>query len=99
MRTKRLLVGLSLIVAVIVALRVFHVDDLVHIGAGYTAEQTCACLFVSGRSLESCRGDLDPMARWLVSLTPGHDEVTTRSLVIAHATARYEKGFGCTLKN
>lgn len=43
-------------VAVIAAWRVFPVSELAQIGAGYAAEQTCACLFVSGRSLESCRG-------------------------------------------
>jgi hypothetical protein len=71
----------------------------VHLGAGYTAEQTCACLFVSHRSAESCRGDLEPMARWFVSVSPGADAVTSRSFLISRATARYQKGFGCSLED
>jgi hypothetical protein len=51
-------------VAIIAAWRVFRDSELAQIGAGYAAEQTCACFFVGGRSLESCRGDLDPLTRW-----------------------------------
>src|SRR5258708_39299181 len=29
----------------------------IYIGAGYTAEQTCACVFVSHRTPDSCRGE------------------------------------------
>jgi hypothetical protein len=97
---KRLLVAAAvLIVGVVVAIRVLHLPDLVHIGAGYTAEQTCACLFISRRTLESCRGDLEPMARWLVAITPGADSVTARSFVFSSATARFQKSFGCSLEN
>lgn len=98
MRKRILIAAGVLIVAAFVFLRVLRVPDLMHIGAGYTAEQTCACLFVSKRTLESCRGDLEPMARWFVSLVPGADSVTARS-TISRATARYQKNFGCTLEN
>ena len=33
----------------------------VNIAAGYTAQQTCSCLHVSGRTLDSCRADYPPM--------------------------------------
>lgn len=77
----------------------FHLFDLAFIGAGYAAEQTCSCLFVSRRTLESCRSDLEPLARWVVSMRPGADEVTARAFGFSTATARYEKRFGCTLQN
>jgi hypothetical protein len=99
MRKRLLLVAAVLIVVGIVAFRVFRVGDLAYIGAGYTAEQTCACLFVSHRSAESCNGDLEPMARWFVSITPGTDTVTARSFLIARATARYQKDVGCSLQD
>jgi hypothetical protein len=86
-------------VAVIAAWRVFRLSEVAHIGAGYAAEQTCACLFVSSRSLESCRGDLNPLTRWVVSVRPGTDQVTASSLGLAKATAQYEKNFGCTLQD
>ena len=99
MRKRLLVAAAALIVAAVVAVRVLRVPDLAHIGAGYTAEQTCACLFISQRTLESCRGDLEPMARWLVAITPGADSVTARSFVFSSATARFQKNFGCALEN
>jgi hypothetical protein len=100
-RRKRLALGavVLLLVAAAVAWRVLRVPLLVNIGTGYVAEQTCACLFVSGRTLESCVGDLDPLARKLISIHPGTAEVTASSFGLASATARYEKGFGCSLRD
>ena len=66
------------------------------LGSGYAAQQTCACLFISGRSVDSCRGDLDPLAQKLVRLAPGDKEVRASAL-FSSATARYEPGFGCML--
>jgi hypothetical protein len=100
MRGKRLLVAIAVVVIVgAVAFRALRLSELARLGAGYAAEQTCACLFVGGRSLDSCRTDLDPLARKIVSLRPGSDEVTASSLGLASATAHYEKGFGCSLRN
>jgi hypothetical protein len=70
---------------------------LSHVGAGYAAQQTCACLFVSHRALESCRSDLEPLARRVVSFAPGPERVTARALWFAEATAHYQEGFGCAL--
>jgi hypothetical protein len=100
-RRKRLALGavVLLVVAAAVAWRVFRVPLLVNIGTGYVAEQTCACLFVSGRTLESCVGDLDPLAQKLISIHPGTAEVTASSFVLGSATARYEQGFGCSLRD
>jgi hypothetical protein len=97
MRKRLLIVAAVIVVLGAAAAWRLRLPDLARIGTGYTAEQTCACLFVSRRSLESCRAELDPLAKRLVSLTAGSNEVTARSMLIAHATARYEKGFGCTL--
>src|SRR4051794_38436115 len=99
MRKRLLVVAVVLVAGGVAAWRFLHVSELAHIGAGYAAQQTCACLFVSGRSLESCQTDLDAMARVFVSLTPGPGEVTARSFLISRATSRYEKGYGCSLKD
>jgi hypothetical protein len=100
-RRKRLALGavVLLLVAVIVAWRVFRVPLMLNIGTGYAAQQTCACLFVSGRTIESCLGDLDPLARKLISIRPGTAEVTASGFVLKTATARYESGFGCSLRD
>lgn len=83
-----------IIVGVVFAGR--YVRKLAVVGAGYAAEQTCACMFVSARTLDSCRGDLEPMARRIVDLEPSDRAVHTRTL-LSSATARFEPGFGCTL--
>jgi hypothetical protein len=100
-RRKRLALGVVvvLLVAVAVAWRVFRVPLMLNIGTGYVAQQTCACLFVSGRTIESCLGDLDPLARKLISVHPGTAEVTASGFMLASATARYEKDFGCSLRD
>src|ERR1043166_446304 len=103
-RRKRLALGavaalLVLAIAGVVAWRVLRVPLLLNIGTGYAAQQTCACMFVSGRSLDSCLGDLEPLARKLISVRPGTAEVTASGFALETATARYEKGFGCSLRD
>jgi hypothetical protein len=88
-----------LLVAGVVAWRVLRVTLLLNIGTGYAAQQTCACLFVSHRVLDSCLGDLEPLARKLISVDPGAAEVTASGLFLETATARYEDGFGCSLRD
>jgi hypothetical protein len=86
------------LVAGAVTWRYLHLGDLVVIGTGYTARQTCACLFVSGRSADSCRAELDPLAQRLMSVEIGAQQVTARAVAgLSRATARYEQGFGCSL--
>lgn len=100
-RRKNVLLGLAAfaLVAAAYSWRVFRVSDLLTTGAGYSAQQTCACLWVSGRTFESCQTDLDPLARRLISLRLAPDEVTASGFGLATATARYEKGFGCSLRD
>ena len=100
-RRKRLAVAAVafVLVAIVVAWRAFRVGDLASIGAGYSAEQTCACLFIGKRTIESCMGDLDPLARKLISVHPGENTVTASGFGVSSATARFTPGYGCTLQN
>ncbi|HMJ52270.1 MAG TPA: hypothetical protein VK540_09345 [Polyangiaceae bacterium] len=82
-----------------VAWRALRLSELGHIGAGYAAQQTCACVFVSHRALASCMTDLDPLAQRVVSVRVGTDDVTARTLGLNRAVARYEQGFGCSLRD
>ncbi len=79
------------------AWRARSLSTLARIGAGYVAEQTCACLFVSKRALPSCRGDLEPLAQRLVRIRAGAEEVSASAFGVATATARYDARFGCGL--
>jgi hypothetical protein len=97
---KLVLVAAAIVGALaIFAWKYFRVFDLMLIGTGYTAQQTCACLHVAGRSLESCMDDLDPLARKTISIRPSKDEVTATALGVVSATAHFEKGFGCSLRD
>jgi hypothetical protein len=93
------LVAFAILLGAVFAWRTFRVSALLDAGAGYSAQQTCACLWVSGRALESCKTDLDPLARKLVAIHVGTNEVTASGLGVATATATFEKGSGCSLRN
>jgi hypothetical protein len=96
---RTLIVVALLVVAGAVAWRALHLSELSHIGAGYVAQQTCSCVFVSARSVASCKTDLEPAAQSLVSLKVGADEVTASAFGISTATSQYRKGYGCALKD
>src|SRR3954469_20794542 len=94
---KRIAIAVAALVMVALALLARKLVPLGRLGTGYAAEMTCACVFVSGRTLDSCRGDLDPLAQKLVSIDVGSDEVRTRSVGILHGRARYSAATGCTI--
>ena len=87
------------VIAGFVAWRALGLSDLVRIGGGYAAEQTCACIFISHRALASCMTDLDPLAQRIVSVRVGTAEVTAHTLGLGRTVARYEQGFGCSLRD
>jgi hypothetical protein len=70
--------------------------QLGQIGVGYAAHQVCSCVHLSHRPLASCQGELDPLARKLVTLELSGDEVSAKSL-LGHSRARFEDGWGCTV--
>lgn len=68
------------------------------IATGYAAKQTCSCLHVSGRTLESCLGDFPEDAR--DNITIAQEGAIVRASVLfgaISASASYEEGFGCAL--
>jgi hypothetical protein len=68
------------------------------IATGYAAKQTCSCLFVSGRTLDSCLTDLPPDARQNISVTQAGDLVRASVLFGAiSAEAIHEAEFGCRI--
>ena len=64
MRGKGLLIGAGVLVAIVgVALYVGRDTwATANLGTVYVAKQTCSCLFVAGRPMDSCRTDYDPAA-------------------------------------
>jgi hypothetical protein len=67
------------------------------VGAGYVAKEVCSCVFVGGRSIDSCRPDVpESMDRVQAELLP--DGVRAFVTGLASRVARFEPGFGCTLR-
>lgn len=65
------------------------------IGTTFAAQQTCACLHVGGRTLESCTAELGRAGR-LLSFDVQGDTVRTQALFgIFAGEARNESPFGC----
>jgi hypothetical protein len=94
---KRIALAVAALLMIAAAMALRKLAPLARIGTGYAAEQTCACVFVSGRTIESCRGDLDPLALKLVMMEVGSDEVRARVAVLSHARAHFDATRGCTL--
>lgn len=74
-------------------------DDLAYakLATGYAAKQTCSCLHISGRTLDSCMADFPADARSMISIN--QDENTVRASVLfgaVSAEAIYDEEFGCT---
>jgi hypothetical protein len=75
--------------------------DLARIGVAYAAKQTCSCLFVGGRTPESCATDYDPATYRLFAVnieTEGPTQaVNVQAFSVFRARAVFEPGYGCTL--
>lgn len=69
-----------------------------HIAVGFAAKQTCSCLFVSGRTMQSCLGDFPEDSRSLLTIDPAGDRVrSSAALGLFSAEAAYEDGLGCRI--
>ncbi len=70
------------------------------IAAGYAAKQTCSCLHVSGRTLDSCIADFPEDARGMIDVRADGDRVRASILMGAFSSeAAYEEGYGCRVVN
>ena len=71
-----------------------------NIATGYAAKQTCSCLHVSGRELDSCLADFPEDARNSLTITPDGDTVRASVLFGAISTeAAYDEEYGCRIVN
>lgn len=70
------------------------------IAAGYAAKQTCSCLHVSGRTLDSCMADFPEDSRGMISVREDGDRVHASIMMGAFSSeAVYEEGYGCRVVN
>jgi hypothetical protein len=69
-----------------------------HIAVGFAAKQTCSCLFVSGRTMQSCMSDFPADSRDLLTIAPAGNRVSaSTALGLFSAEATYEDGLGCRI--
>lgn len=69
------------------------------VGAAAIAKVTCSCVFVDGRTLESCRGD-DPPGFEQISASVDVKARTATGTVagLVSRRATFNEGYGCTLE-
>ena len=68
-------------------------------GVAYGARIGCACRYIDGRDLGSCKGDMeDGMGFVFLSENPEARTVTARVPLLASATAKHRKDWGCVLE-
>jgi hypothetical protein len=68
------------------------------IATAYAAKQTCSCLYVSGRSLDSCLGDFPADARENVTVTQSGETIRATVLFGAISVeAVHQDGYGCRI--
>lgn len=88
--------GLIAIGAIIWSLR----DDYAYarIATGFAAKQTCSCLHVSGRTMDSCMTDFPEEVRDSIRITQDGESVRASVLLGAvSAEAVHEEGYGCRI--
>lgn len=93
------LIAVAWVVFVAGALAYQSFGRRVSIGAGYVAKEVCSCIHLGGRSLASCRPDV-PESMDRIEAVELDDGPGVRASVplFAERVARYEEGFGCTLR-
>lgn len=66
------------------------------IGTTYVAKMTCSCLFVAGRTEDSCRTDFDAEAVRPLDVVVSESKVTVSTFGgLISSRAQFEPGFGC----
>ena len=94
---RRIALGVVLVLLGAAGFYYVRLRSMAAIGAGYVAKEVCSCIFVGGRSLDSCRPDVpESMDRVQAELLP--DGVHAFVTGLASRVARFEPGFGCTLR-
>jgi len=90
---------LAVVLVLLVGIGVWGAMDTLattRIGTTYVAKQTCSCLFVAGRSLDSCSTDFDPEALQSLNVITANRAVTVSAFGgLISSRAQFENGFGC----
>lgn len=76
-----------------------RVADQAGVGAAAMAKVACSCVFIDGRTLESCRADDPPGFEQVeIEIDPTAKVATARVLGLITRSASYSPDYGCTLE-
>jgi hypothetical protein len=99
MRThwRKLLLGFAVLAVLGAAVGWRRIHFQADVGARYVAKEMCGCVFIAGRTLESCRPDVPPvMDAVRAELAKEGRGVHASVPLFAWRTAMYEPKTGCT---
>ena len=102
-RKRWILAGVAAAALAVVAFIGVKVSDMAtygNIATGYTAQQTCACLYVSGRTLDSCKSDYpsDAVSQIRFDVTGERVRVSAGGGLFK-AESTYDERYGCRIAN
>jgi len=87
------------VLVVLIGVGVWNSKDVVataRVGTVYVAKQTCSCLFVAGRPLDSCYTDFDAEAVRPLDVSVSQNTVTVSALGgVISARSQFDRGYGC----
>lgn len=87
---------IALAIVVFIGVKVSDALTYINIATGYTAQQTCSCLHVSGRSLDSCKADYPQDAIKHITFDTAGDHVRVSAAGgMFKAQADYDQTYGC----
>ncbi|VAV87500.1 hypothetical protein MNBD_ALPHA06-1494 [hydrothermal vent metagenome] len=94
-----LITGLILVVLGFASWQFFfrHKLEYIEIATAYTAKQVCSCRFVTGRDMDSCKGDFTADITQLEVIESGTQIIATAPLGVASSLAEYHPKLGCAL--
>jgi hypothetical protein len=99
MRWHWILASVAAVVVVAGGYYGWRTAEAAGVGAAAMAKVLCSCVFVGGRSVESCRADDPPGSEGIpVSIDPAAKTATGTVFGIISRRARYHEGYGCTLE-
>ncbi len=100
-RKRWIWIGVPVAVAITLGLAAWSLRDQIayaQLATSFAAKQTCSCIHVSGRDLESCLAEFPEDAQAQISVTPDGETVRAAFLFGAvRAEAVFEDGYGCRI--
>jgi hypothetical protein len=94
------IIGLALLaIAIGVVLFLVNARRTAEIGGAFVAKQMCSCLFVAGRTYESCLTDFDPSVLKQMDITYIDRKVIVNAAGLDQSAAELTPGFGCAVES